>query len=85
MVGDMVRRLVARIVALQLGPSVETATAPFQYVLSTRVGSECVAHVIWGLTELNPEATVLSIDGISVYDPISRAAMMNGLFSLCGG
>ena len=61
--GDVVRRLVARTVARQLGPSVEAATAPYQYVLSTRARSECIAHVIQGLTELNPEATVLSIDG----------------------
>ena len=84
-VGDVVRRLVARTVAQQLGPSVEAATAPYQYAISTRAGSECIAHVIQGLTELNPEATVLSIDGISAYDQISRAAMMDGLFGLCGG
>ena len=84
-VGDVVRRLVARTVAQQLGPSVEAATTLYQYALSTSAGSECVAHVIQGLTELNPEATVLSIDGISAYDQISRAAMIDGLFSLCGG
>ena len=39
-VGDVVRRLVARTVAQQLGPSVEAATAPYQYALSTRAGSE---------------------------------------------
>ena len=38
-----------------------------------------------GFDELNPEATVLSIDGISAYDQISRASVMDGLFSLCGG
>ena len=65
----------------ELGPSVEAATAPYQYALSTRAGSECIAHVIQGLTELNSEATVLSIDGISAYDQISRAAM-GGLFSV---
>ena len=74
----MVRRLVARTLAQQLGPSVEAATAPYQYGPSTRAGSEC-------MPELNSEATVLSIDGISAYDQISRAAMMDGLFSLCGG
>ena len=77
--------VVARTVAQQLGLSVEAATAPHQYALSTRAGSECIAHAIQGLTELNPEATVLSIDGISAYDQISRAAMMDGLSSLCGG
>ena len=78
-VGDVVRRLVARTVAQQLAPQVESATAPFQYALSTRAGSECVAHVIQGLSELNPDSTVMSIDGISACDQISRAAMLDGL------
>ena len=71
----------ARTIAQQLGPQVETATAPFQYALSTRAGSECVAHVIQGLCEVNPDSTVMSIDGLSAYDQISRAAMMDGLYS----
>ena len=54
-VGDVVKRLVARTIAQQLGPQVEAATAPFQYALSTRAGSECVAHVIQGLCEVNPD------------------------------
>ena len=70
------RRLVARTMVQQLGPQVESATAPFQYALSTRAGSECVAHVIQGLSELNPDSTVKSIDGISACDQISRAAML---------
>ena len=32
---------------------------------STRAGCECIAHMLQGLTELNPRATVVSIDGIS--------------------
>ena len=83
-VGEVVRRLVARTMAQQLGPQVEAATAPFQYALSSRAGSECVAHVIQGLCEVNPEATVMLIDGISAFDQISRAAMLDGLFSRCG-
>ena len=84
-VGDVVRRLVARTMAQQLGPQVESAMAPFQYALSTRGGSECVAYVIQGLSELNPDSTVMSIDGISAYDQISRAAMLDGLYTHCGG
>ena len=84
-VGDVVRMLVARTMAQQLARQVESATAPFQYALSTRAGSECVAHVIQGLSELNPDPTVMSIDGISAYDQISRAAMLDGLYSHCRG
>ena len=83
-VGEVVRRLVARTMAQQLGPQVEAATASFQYAFSTRAGSECVAHVIQGLCEVNPEATVMLIDGISAFDQISRAAMLDGLFSRKG-
>ena len=49
----------------QVGPQVEAATAPCQCVFSSRAGSECVV--------LNPNSTVMSIDGISAYDQISRA------------
>ena len=82
-VGD-VRRLVARTTP-KLVPQVEAATALFQYALSTCVGSVCVAHVIQGLCEVNPDSTVMSIDGLSACDQISRAAMMDGLSSRCGG
>ena len=38
-----------------------------------------------GLSKLNPDSTVMSIDGISAYDQISRAAMLDGLYTHCGG
>ena len=41
---DVFRRLVARTMAQQLGPAIERATSPFQYALSTRAGTECIAH-----------------------------------------
>ena len=58
--GDVVRRLVARTMAQQLGPATKAATAPHQHALSTRSGCECVAHVLQGLTELNPRTTVVN-------------------------
>ena len=73
--GEVVRRLVARTMAQQLGPQVEAATAPFQHAFSTRAGSLCVAHVIQGLCEVNLEASVISIDGICAFDQISRCWM----------
>ena len=45
-VGDVLRRLVARTMAQQLGKAVEAATAPHQHALSTRAGTECVAHAM---------------------------------------
>ena len=65
--GDVIRRLTARTIAQQLDKVVEAATAPFQYALSTRAGCECVAHTLQALCEINPETTVVSVDGISAY------------------
>ena len=77
--GDVVRRLVARTISQQIAPSVERATSPHQYAMTTRAGCECVAHALQGLTELDPEATVTSIDGVGAFDLISRRAMLEGL------
>ena len=57
-VGDVLRRLVGRTMAQQLGKAVEAATAPHQYALSTRAGTECVAHVLQVLTEMDPQTTI---------------------------
>ena len=83
--GDMVRRLVAKTIAQQIRAPVEVATAPFQHALSTRAGCECVAHALQALTDTDPRATILSVDGISAYDSISRVAMLRGLQRMEGG
>ena len=84
-VGRVIRRLVARTVAQQLGPAVEAATSPFQHALSSRAGCECISHVLQALSELDADATVTSIDGISAYDTTSRRAMLQGLERMPGG
>ena len=83
--GDVLRRLVARTMAQQLGLAVKTATSPHQYALSTRAGCACIAHVLQGLCDVNPLTTVTSIDGVSAYDLISRRAMLSGLSGVDGG
>ena len=65
--GDVIRRLVAKTMAQQLGEAVEACTAPFRCALRTRAGCECVAHVLQVLTELDPLAIVTSVDGISAF------------------
>ena len=64
-VGDVLRRLVAHTVAQVLG------NRTTQYALTTRSGQ--------GLTDLDPQATVLSVDGVGAFDLISRATMMTAL------
>ena len=44
-----------------------------------------MAHVLQGLCELDDHCTVTSIDGISAYDLVSRAAMLDGLLNRVGG
>ena len=83
--GDFLRRIVARTLAQQLSPEFENACAPFQFALSTRAGTESVAHALQASTALDPNLTVLSIDGISAFDSISRASMLKGLVSLPAG
>ena len=83
--GGIVRRFVAKTISQQISEAVEQATSPFQYALSTKSGGECIAHSLQGLTDLDPRATVLSIDGIGAFDLISRGAMLDGLRSVAGG
>ena len=71
-VGDIVRRLVARTMAKQVAKQAEKATAPFQHALSTKAGCECIAHIVQSLTDVDSNATVVSIDGVGAYDLISR-------------
>ena len=83
--GDIVRRLVARTMSQQMMDKVQAATAPFQYAMATKSGCECIAHALQGLTEIDPRATVMSIDGISAFELISRQAMLQGLMDWDGG
>ena len=84
-VGDVFRRLVARTLAQQFSSQVEGATHPFQYALSTRAGTECVAHMVQALTSMDDRATILSVDGVGAYDSISRNAMFQGVADMVDG
>ena len=52
--------------------------------MSTKAGTECIAHALQMLTELDPQATV-SIDGVGAYDTISRKALFEALARMPGG
>ena len=69
----------------QLMDSMKQATAPFQCAVATKAGCECISHVLQSLTELNPNATMLSVDGMNAYDMMSRTAMLQGLSNIEGG
>ena len=73
-----------RNVAGVFGLEVEIVCSPFQFALSTRAGTDCVGHAIRAITDQNPRATVLSIDGISAYDHVYRSAMMSNVVEVPG-
>ena len=84
-VGDVMRRVVARTIAQQVADRVEQAISPHQYALKTKAGCETVAHILQVLTDADPNATIVSVDGIGAFDLISRNAMMKGVRHLVDG
>ena len=73
--GHILRRLVARTVAQQLGFAVKAATTPHQHALSSRAVCEYIAHALQGLCELKARMTITSIDGVGTCDFISRTSL----------
>ena len=41
-----------------------------------------MAHVVQALTSMDPSSTILSIDGVGVYDSVSRRSMFRGLLDM---
>ena len=68
--------------ARQFGKAVEAVCAPFQFALSTRVGTDCMGHAIRPMTDADPECTVLSIDGVGAYDHVLRSRFPSNLHSV---
>ena len=84
-VGDVIRRPVAKTMSQQFTARFENATKPFQSALSTRARCESIAHVVQALTDNNAATTVLSIDGVGAFELISRRAMMEALHRMPNG
>ena len=77
-VGDFLRRLVARSLARSFATRFLDACQPFQS------GTEAVAHALLVATESRPDANILSADGVGAFDTISRQAMLQALSSTPG-
>ena len=60
----------------------EKECAPFQYALSTRAGTDCVGHLVRASIDTDPRLTILSVDGIGVYDHVLRSAMLGRLLQM---
>ena len=77
--GNTIRRLVCRAVARQFGDALQQATAPFQFALQTRAGTDALGHALRSISELDPGAVITSIDGIGAFDHVQRSAMFRQL------
>ncbi|CAE7242891.1 unnamed protein product [Symbiodinium sp. CCMP2592] len=78
-VGDVLRRLVGRVLAQHFAPRLQQACMPHQFGLSTRSGTEAVSRLLRAATEASPRATVLSVDAVGAFDHVSRGAMLTAL------
>ena len=77
--GSVLRRLTRRAVATQYAEQFMAATAPHQFASQTRAGIEAVAHAWRLLTDRDPDAVVLSLDGVGAFDHVKRAAFFRKL------
>ena len=77
--GPVLRRLVCRAVAQQYGDRLLAVTAPYQYALQTRAGTEALAHILRFLTDMDPDTVVVSLDGVGAFDHVRRSAFMRKL------
>ena len=74
--GSVLRRLVCKAIARQFAAKVLQATAPFQFALQTRAGTEALAHLLRYFTDRDPDTVIVSLDGIGAFDHVKRAAFM---------
>lgn len=74
--GDSFRRLTSRALARHYASTFEEATRPYQFALQTRAGTDCLAGFLRAATDRDRQTTVVSLDGRSAYDSISRAAFL---------
>ena len=80
--GDVFRRSVARTSSRTYNGEFESACSPFQYALSTKAGTECVARNLRTVTEIDASKTIISIDGVSAFDHIWGESMLTALGNL---
>ena len=79
--GSILRRLVCKTVAVQFSDAFLERTAPFQFALQTKAGTDALAHAVRLLTDADPEAVVVSLDGIGAFAHVKRAAFFRKLLA----
>ena len=77
--GDSLRRLTSRILARKFAATFDVATRPYQFALQTRAGIDALAGLLRAAVDLDPRTAVVSLDGRSAYDCVSRSAIFIAL------
>ena len=77
--GDSLRRLTSRILARKFAATFDVATRPYQFALQTRAGIDALAGLLRAAVDLDPRTAVVSLDGRSAYDCVSRSAIFTAL------
>ena len=77
--GDALRRITGRVLAQAYATQLQQACLPYQFGLNTRAGTEAPARVLKVATEIDPRATIPSVDAAGAYDHVSRGAMLEAL------
>ena len=72
--GSVLRRLVCKVVARQFSDELEAWTAPFQFALQTKAGTDALSHALRFLTDLDEDVVIISLDGIGAFDHVKRSA-----------
>ena len=68
--GTVLRRLVCKTIAKQYAEVFLRTTAPYQFALQTRAGTETVAHLLRHFTDRDPETVIVSVDGVGAFDHV---------------
>ena len=60
----------------------DEATRPYQFALQTRAGTDALSGMLRAAVDLDSAATIVSLDGRSAYDTISRTAFLRKLHAV---
>ncbi len=77
--GSILRRLVCKAVARQYGDSFLERTSPFQFALQTKAGTDALARALRFLADRDPDAVIVSLDGVGAFDHVRRSAFFRRL------
>ena len=77
--GGTFRRLVSKTLAREWVAKFDQATRPIQLALQARAGTDALAAHVRAALETRPGAVLVSLDGRSAYNSMSRAAFLGKL------